>query len=210
MPKESDARHHSGEITLLLSDINNPNALRTVLGLAYRELHDIAVHYVRNERPGGSLQPTTLLHEACLRLIKKGAAFKNRRYFFAAAATAMRRVLVDGARRRGATKRGGDYLQVDFSEAERIGFEERGELLDFDAALTRLAAEQPRWSEIVELRVFGGCSTAEAASLLGIGASTARKRWTSAKRWLHAALRARGRTAAHGDRNTAPAPKPRL
>jgi RNA polymerase sigma factor (TIGR02999 family) len=170
-------------MTLLLAS-NNPEALRTVMRLAYDELHGIAVRHFRNETPGRTLQPTDILHEACLRLIQAGPVFKNRKLFFSAASKCMRRVLVDCARRRRANKREGRRRRVDISEAERIGFEQPKELLDFDLALTRLEAFKPRWSEVAELRVFGGLSTPEAASILGIGASTARRRWARARVWL--------------------------
>jgi RNA polymerase sigma factor (TIGR02999 family) len=151
---------------------------------AYPQLHDIAVHHFRIESPGRTLQPTALINEMCLRFFEEKAIFKNRRYFFRAASTAMRRVLVDRARGRRAKKRGGDWQRVDFGEAERIGFEQPTELLNFDAALKRLQTVQPRWGEVVELRVFGQLSTVEVASVLGIAQSTAGKHWTRAKAWL--------------------------
>jgi RNA polymerase sigma factor (TIGR02999 family) len=175
-------------MTLLLSS-SNPESLQTVLQLAYDELHGIAVRHFRNEPAGRTLQPTDILHEACLRFIRSGPVFKNRKLFFSAASKYMRRVLVESARRRGATKREGHRLRVDFSEAERIGFEQPKELLDFDLALGRLEAFNPRLSEVAQLRVFGGMSTPEAARVLGIGASTARRRWAQARVWLRHALK---------------------
>jgi RNA polymerase sigma factor (TIGR02999 family) len=191
MPNASkNALRTAGELTLLLSDVNNPEALWTVMRLAYNELHSIAGAHFRREFPGRTLQPTALLHEACLRLIEGGAVLQNRRHFFGAASKAMRRILVDSARRRRATKRGGQWRRVEFSEAERIGFEQQDDLLDFHAALTRLAAAKPLWSEVAELRVFGGWSTAEAAVILEIATSTARRRWALARRWLREDLTA--------------------
>ena len=178
----------AGEISLLLSDLSNPESLRQVLELAYPELHDVAVHHVRNESPGCTLQPTELVNAVVIGFIEAKTVFKNRRYFFGAVSEAMRRVLVDRARRVRAKKRGGHWQRVDFCEAERIGFEQPGELLDLHAALKRLEEVQPLWNEIAELRVFGGLSTAEAATVLGIGASTARKRWANAREWLRGAL----------------------
>jgi RNA polymerase sigma factor (TIGR02999 family) len=156
--------------------------------LAYAELHEMAVGQCRREPPGGTLQATALLHEACIRLIQAEMTFKNRRHFFGSASKAMRRTLVDGARRRHAHKRGGQWQRVDFAYAREVGFERPGELLDFDLALERLEAINPLWGEVTELRVFGGWSTCEVATILGIGASTARRHWTSAKCWLRAAL----------------------
>jgi RNA polymerase sigma factor (TIGR02999 family) len=156
--------------------------------LAYDELHRIAVGHFRHEPPGRTLQPTALVHEAFIRLIGEGAVFKNRRYFFAAASKAMRRILVDSARRRRARKRGGDLRRVDFNAAERVGFEQAGDLLDFHATLRRLGAAKPVWAEAAELRVFGGWSTKEVATILGIGESTARRRWAKAKNWIRDAI----------------------
>jgi RNA polymerase sigma factor (TIGR02999 family) len=186
-----------GEITLLLSGTKNPDALRTVMQLAYDELHSIAARHCYNEPPGRSLQPTALVSEACIRLIKDGAVFQNRRHFFGAASKAMRRAIVDSARRRRAKKRGGDWQRVDFAEAERIGFERPSELLDFDAALARLERLQPRLCEIAELRVFGELSTKEIATILDIGQSTARRRWAKAKKWLREAIANPGRLSCH-------------
>ena len=152
--------------------------------LAYAELHGIAVYQSRKEPNAHSLQPTDLLNEACARLLTGKTIYKNRRYFFGAASKAMARILVESARRRSTRKRGGNFRRVDFSEAERIGFQQPSELLDFHAALTRLAVHEPRWSEIAQLRVFGEFSTTEIANILGCGESTARRHWALARRWL--------------------------
>ena len=152
--------------------------------LAYSELHNIAVHHFRQELLVQSLQPTDILNEACVRLLTDGTMYKNRRYFFGAASQAMHRILVENARRRGARKRGGGFRRVDFSEAERIGFEQPSELLDFHTALRRLGKVNPRWAETAELRVFGEWSTPEVAVILGIGQSTARRRWQKAREWI--------------------------
>ncbi len=186
---KSKVRPSPGEITLLLTDLTNPESLKSVMRLAYSELHDIAVHHVRGEAPGRTWQPTELVNEICLRFIEKRAVFKNRRYFFVAASTAMRRILVSSARRRRAKKHGGGWRRVDFSEAERIGFEQPTDLLDFDAALKQLTAEKPLWAEAAELRIFGGWSSAETATILSVSASTVRRRWGKARARLHATLR---------------------
>ncbi len=180
----SKSKPNAGDITLLLSNTNDPESLRTVMRLAYKELHGIAVHHFREEPPGGTLQPTALIHEVFLRFFGGKAVFENRRHFFAAASRAMYRILVENARRRGAFKRGGHSIRVDFSEAERIGFEKSSELLDFHTALRRLEELKPLWAEIAELRVFGEWSNPEAAVILGIGKSTARRRWQKARAWL--------------------------
>lgn len=178
-----------GEITLLLSG-KDLASLKTVLQLAYPELREMAGHCIRKERPGNTCQPTALVNEICLGFITRHAVFKNRRYFFGAAARAMRRALIDGARKRTTLKRGRHWQRVDFSEAERIGFERPTDLLDFDAALKRLKNEEPLWAQATELRVFGGWSTAEIATILGISESTARRRWASASKWLRQVLQA--------------------
>lgn len=190
MPKslKNVGRSPSAEdITLLLSETENPESLWTVMQWAYAELHRIAVGRCRSEAPGHTLSATALLNEACVRLFQSGP-YKNRRHFFGAASKVMRRILTEGGRRRHALKRGGNLRRVDFSEAERIGFERPSDLLDFDVALTRLAAVKPLWSEVAELRVFGGWKTTEIATILGCGESTARSRWAKAKKWLASTL----------------------
>jgi len=186
----------AGEITLLLSDINSPESLRTLTRLVYSDLHHIAVHYSRREPPGHSLQPTALVHEAWIRLVNGHFSFENRRHFFGSAARTMRRIIVDSARRRAAQKRGGDRQRVDFKAAERVGFEQPAELLDLDVALSELARINPRWSEIVELRVFGGWSNKETATILRIGESTARRKWAQARGWLRKMIASRTRPPA--------------
>ena len=176
-----------GEITLLLSDTNNPESLKNVIQLAHGELHRIAAGLSR--KPAGhTWQPTALLNQACIRLIEADTAFKNHRHFFGAAAKAMRCVLIDEARKRHAKKRGGDWTRVEFTEAELIGFEKPKDVLDFDAALKRLEAAKPRLSEIAELRVFDELTLTEIATVLGIGESTARRRWAEARKQLASIL----------------------
>ncbi len=179
----------AGEITLVLSRVkNNPESLKILLRLAYGELHGMAVRELRTERAGHSVQPTALVNQVCLRFLEENSVFKNRRHFFGAVTKAMRRFLVDSSRRRRTGKRGGGWRRVDFQEAERIGFEQPTELLDFDDALTRLASVHPLLSEAAELRVFGGLTAVELGSVLGIGESTARRRWAMARQWLRGAL----------------------
>ena len=194
VPK-AQSRAHTGEMTLLLSKINDPKSLATVVRLASHELHAIAVHHFRSEVSGRTLQPTALVNEMWIRFIKRGKGFKNRHYFFKAASETMRHVLVEAARKRRALKRGGDLQRIDFSYAEQIGFEDSHELLDFDAALERLESLHPTWSEVAQLRVFGGLTTPEAAVVLDIGQSTARRRWALARRWLRVALDVRASRA---------------
>lgn len=174
-------RRVPGDLTLLLSDMKNPESLQRLMRLAYPDLHHVAEARFRKERPGHTWQPTALVNEACIRLIESGGPFHNRRHFFGAASRAMRRLLLDSARRRKAQKRGGHWQRVEFDPAEDIGFEQSSDLLDFNTALQLLERLQPRLSEVAELRVFGGWSFDEIAHILGIAESTARRRWTRAK-----------------------------
>lgn len=192
------SRSSPGEITLVLSNTKDPDSLRTVLRLVYDELHGIAVRHCRQESPGRTLQPTALLNEACIRLLESDTRFENRGHFFGAASKTMRRVLVDRARRRGAKRRGGNWRRVDFAEAEQIGFEQPSDLLDFNAALTRLEAAKPGLSQIVELRVFGGFTNNEVAVILGIGKSTARRKWSAATERLRSAIVSQSRDQPSG------------
>ena len=172
------------DITRLLSKPCSPESMRLVLEWAYPQLHDIAIHCCRDERPGRSLGPTILANETCVKFLESDQDFKNRAYFFTAAATMMRRYLIQAARTRSSQRRGGDWQRVDFKYAEQLGFEEPHELLDFDSALKRLEKVCPAWSQMAHLRVFGGLSTAGAAALLKIAESTARRRWAQARAWL--------------------------
>jgi RNA polymerase sigma factor (TIGR02999 family) len=180
------SKDSAGEITLLLSDLRKPESLRTVIGLAYGDFHKIAHGYIRNEPPACTLETTDLVHEACHRLLEADELprFENRSHFFCAGAQIMRWVLVDHARRRKAEKRGSGWRRVDFSVAERIGFDHPAELIDCDESLTRLQEFKPRWARIAELHIFGGFSNQEAGDVLGIAAATAKRDWTEAKRWL--------------------------
>lgn len=176
-------KRSAGPITVVLSKVEHPESLKTVMELAYEELHGIAVAE-RRKWIAHSLQPTELLSETYIRLLKNKKGFKNRRYFFASAAKAMRRILVDQARRSRAQMRWGHLDRVDFTYAQQIGFEEPAMLLEFHAALERLEKENSDWSDIVELRVFGGYSVAELAFILDCSESAVRVALANAKTWL--------------------------
>lgn len=157
----------------------------------YAELRKLAAHQMAQEAPGQTLQPTALVHEAWLRL---GAhvqpAWQNRAHFFAAAAEAMRRILVERARRRGAVKRGGGADCVSLDEIEIPTLAEDDErLLMVDEALEKLAASHPRKAELVKLRYFAGMTFEEAASVLGIAVPTAKEWWAYARAWLAVEMR---------------------
>jgi RNA polymerase sigma factor (TIGR02999 family) len=160
------------------------DALRAVLPRVYEELRRLAHNYMRQERPGHTLQSTALVHEAYLRLEKQGAAqFKNRSHFIAICAQLMRQILVEHARRRGAAKRDGGYsLTLEPS----MGFNCRSlNLVALDDSLAELAKLDPEQCRIVELRFFGGLSIDETAGVLGVSAATVKRHWTTARIWLH-------------------------
>jgi RNA polymerase sigma factor (TIGR02999 family) len=173
----------------LLSAIKHgdPHAAAQLLPLVYDELRKIAAQRLAQERPGQTLQPTALVHEAYLRLVGAGQAdqWDSRGHFFVAAAEAMRRILVESARRKRCRKRGGDRDRQDIDEVEIAIPETREDLLALDEALDRLAALAPVKAELVKLRYFAGCTIAEAARLLNISTTTAERYWTYARAWLH-------------------------
>ena len=139
------------------------------------------------ERPGQTLQPTALVHEAWLRLGEQG--FENRAHFFGAAAEAMRRILVDRARRRKCSKHGGGLEHLELEEMELAAPIDGDELLAVHEALDRLAEHDTRKAELVKLRYFAGLSFEESAALLGVSVPTAKRDWSYARAWLHQAIR---------------------
>ena len=162
-----------------------------LLPLVYEELRKLAAHKMASEPAGQTLQPTALLHEAWLRLgADAQPAWKNRAHFFAAAAEAMRRILVERARRRTALKRGVGADRVSLDEVELPMVEVDDErLLAVDEALEQFAAIEPRKAELVKLRYFTGMTFEEAASVLGIAVPTAKEWWAYGRAWLAVALR---------------------
>ena len=160
-------------------------ALDELMPLVYNELHRLAAGYMRGERTGHTLQTSALVNEAYLRLVGHDEIqWQNRAHFFAVAAHAMRRVLVDHARRRLSRKRGGGIIKVALDEALIVSAERAAELVALDEALARLAEVSPRKSELVELRFFGGLSVEEAAEILKVAPGTVMRDWTFAKAWL--------------------------
>jgi RNA polymerase sigma factor (TIGR02999 family) len=183
------------DVTQILSAIESGDAkaAEQLLPLVYDELRKLAAAQMAREKPGQTLQPTALVHEAWLRLVpdaKPQAAWKNRRHFFGAAAEAMRRVLVDKARRRESARHGGAMQRsgVDADDLPAGRPPEPLELLAVHEALDRLAAKSPRKAELVKLRYFLGCTIPEAAELLGVAPATAEEDWTFAKAWLRRQL----------------------
>lgn len=180
------------EVTRVLSAVTagEAQAADKLLPLVYDELRRVAAAQLARERPGQTLQATALVHEAYLRLVGGGAdSWENRRHFFAAAAEAMRRILVERARRKHRVRHGGSHRRVEF-EADEIPIEVPPvDLLALDEALDSLAAEDPQKAELVKLRFFAGLSEQEAAEVLGISRATAARHWAYARAWLFDRLR---------------------
>jgi RNA polymerase sigma factor (TIGR02999 family) len=177
------------DVTRLLNAIGQgePGAAGRLLALVYDELRRLAAQKMAHEQPGQTLQPTALVHEAYLRLVGN-QHFDNRGHFFAAAAEAMRRILVENARRKRRQKRGGDRERLDL-EPDRLAAPENDErLVALDEALTRLAAVEPAKAELVKLRAFAGLSLDAAAAVLGVSPATADRWWAYARAWLRAEI----------------------
>jgi RNA polymerase sigma factor (TIGR02999 family) len=179
------------DVTHILSAIEqgDPRAAEKLLPLVYAELRKLAAQKLAQERPGQTLDATALVHEAYLRLVDASAArqWNSRGHFFAAAAEAMRRILVDNARRKRRPKHGGDRRRLPLDET-LPGAGPHDDLLALDEALGRLAAEEPVKAELVKFRYFAGLSLAEAAAILDISPATAKRYWAVARAWLFAAL----------------------
>ena len=179
------------EVTQLLDAWSggDEDALAKLIPLVQPELHRLAHHYMSRERTGHTLQTTELLDEAYLRLVGDPKRnWQNRTHFVAAAAQVMRRIMVDNARERRARKRGGNAIKVSLDDAALVSEKRSEELLTLDEALERLAVYDPRKSQIVELRYFGGLTMEETATFLKISERTVRREWRTAKAWLYCAL----------------------
>ncbi|MBA3296785.1 MAG: sigma-70 family RNA polymerase sigma factor [Acidobacteria bacterium] len=160
-------------------------SLDSLLPLVYKELRRLAAGYIRREKPGQTLQPTALVHEAYLRLMKdRPDRWQNRAHFCAIAAHSMRQILIERARARGAVKRGGGGPRVTLDEALVAGEDRSIDLLALDEALERLAAMDPDQARLVELRFFGGLTVDETAEAMDISPATVKRHWTVAKAWL--------------------------
>lgn len=181
------------EVTRILSAIEqgDPSAAEQLLPLVYEELRRLAAEKMREERPGQTLQATALVHEAYIRLVdvEKAQHWDSRGHFFAAAAEAMRRILVDNARRKASSKRGGSLERHVFEEAKVTTPDHADELLALDEALTQLAEVDAVSAELVKLRFFAGLTTDQAAEALGMSPRSAYYAWTYARSWLHRRLR---------------------
>ena len=156
-----------------------------LLPVVYQELRRLAAGYIRREKPGQTLQPTALVHEAYLRLLKdRPGRWQNRAHFCAIAAHSMRQILIERARARGASKRGGARHRITLDEGLVAGGDRSVDLLALDEALERLAALDPEQARLVELRFFGGLTVEETAEAMDISPATVKRHWTVAKAWL--------------------------
>ena len=179
------------EITELLAEWRegNQSALDELYPLVYNELHRLARRYMSRERKGHTLQTTALINEAYVRLVdQKNVQWANRSHFFAISAQIMRRILIDHARRHAYAKRGGGAQQVSLEEAATITPDQGRELVRLDEALKSLAEMDPRRSQVVELRYFGGLNNEEIASVLHISENTVTRDWNMARAWLYQQL----------------------
>jgi RNA polymerase sigma factor (TIGR02999 family) len=176
------------DVTRILSAIEQgePHAAEELLPLVYDELRKLAAQRLAQEQPGQTLQATALVHEAYLRLVdvEKSQQWNSRGHFFAAAAEAMRRILVDSARRKQSEKRGGDRLRLDLDQHTVATSEHLDDVLDIDAALGTLAGADPQAAELVKLRYFAGLTIPQAAAALGISPRSADFLWAYARAWL--------------------------
>jgi RNA polymerase sigma factor (TIGR02999 family) len=175
-----------GVTQLLVAWGNGDQAARDeLMSVVYQELHRLAHHYMKRESPGHTLQTSALVNEAFLRLVdQRDVHWQNRAHFFGIAAQMMRRVLVDYARSSRYAKRGGGAHQMSLDEALIVSDERSAEVVALDDALEGLAEIDPRKSQIVELRFFGGFSIDETAEILGVSPGTVMRDWTLAKAWL--------------------------
>jgi RNA polymerase sigma factor (TIGR02999 family) len=191
------------DVTRILTAIEqgDPHAAEKLLPLVYRELRKLASQKLAREQPGQTLEPTALVHEAYLRLVageRRGVSpacadeaphWNSRGHFFAAAAEAMRRILIENARRKQAEKHGGHHQRVELAEAEIAAPSQPEAWLLLDDALACLAGEDPAAAELAKLRIFAGLSAEEAGEVLGTSRATAFRHWTYARAWLQARLR---------------------
>ena len=180
------------EVTRILSAVQkgDPAAARELLPLVYDELRKLAAQRLTQERPGQTLQATALVHEAYLRLVdaEQAQRWDGRGHFFAAAAEAMRRLLIDNARRRNSEKHGGGWQRVELLDAELAVDSTTDDLLAVDDAMSKLAAHDPLMARVVELRFFAGLTVPQAAEALNISLRTANRHWTYARAWLRREL----------------------
>ncbi|MEZ6122318.1 MAG: ECF-type sigma factor [Planctomycetaceae bacterium] len=185
------------DVTLILQQIESGDGnAGDLLTLVYEELRQMAARRMQVEPNGHSLQPTALVHEAYLRLLGDGnSTWQNRRHFFGAAAIAMQRILVENARRRSQTKRGGNLQRIDFADAQLVSevaandAREAVDLIALNTALTEFESADPQKAELVRLRFFAGLSEEEACQTLNISRATASRWWAYSRAWLFSKMK---------------------
>ena len=182
------------DVTVMLREIaaGDPTVAEQLLPIVYHELRSLARAHLAGERAGHTLEPTALVHEAYLRLVRPDAAsephFNGRQHFFATAATAMRRILVDHAREKKALKRGGAGRRVDLSDSDAVAGEPDLDVVGLDEALKQLEAVDPRRARVVTFRFFGGLTVEETAAALEVSPATVKNDWAFARVWLLRAM----------------------
>lgn len=175
------------DVTRLLREVNagDSRAVESLVALVYGELRRMAGALMRGRSRSHTLQPTALVHEAYLRLVQGSPRWESKAHFFGAAARAMRQVLVAHARSKGARKRAGDAMRVTFHDLDIRSAEPQLDVRALDQALTALAGVDERFSRVMELRYFAGCSLQEIAELTGTSVATVKRDWTYARAWLY-------------------------
>jgi RNA polymerase sigma factor (TIGR02999 family) len=176
------------EVTRILMAVEqgDARALDRLLPAVYRELRQLAAQKLSHEKPGQTLQATALVHEAYLRLVGvEGLAWKSKTHFFATAAEAMRRILIENARRKHRLKRGGQRQRIEIEDGEMSIEGPSHDLIAVDEALTKLAQTDKEKAELVKLRYFAGLTVEQAAEVLGISPTTAKREWAYARAWLY-------------------------
>jgi RNA polymerase sigma-70 factor, ECF subfamily len=188
----SEDEMNKEDVTTLLREVGSGDdeALEALVRIVYRELRRVAGGLMRSERNEKTLQPTALVHEAYLRLFQEGASWENRAHFFGAASRAMRRILVEQARKRRAAKRGGGARPVTFEDLQVAAEDPQIDLIALDEALEALGHEDPRLARIVELRYFAGLSIEGTAKVLSVSVATVKRDWAYARAWLYDRLSA--------------------
>jgi len=183
------------EVTRILQELRSGDSRATdrLLAAVYDELRRLAARKLARERPGHTLQATELVHEAYLRLLGGEQQWENSIHFFAAAAEAMRRILVESARRRARLKHGGGRQRCELTEADAITMPDSTDLIALDEALERLARLDPTKAELVKLRYFAGLTVEQAGRMLGISRATADRYWAFARAWLYCEMNRDGR-----------------
>ncbi len=180
------------DVTQILSQIEqgDPSAAEHLLPLVYEELRKLAAAKMAQENPGQTLQATALVHDAYVRLVDvdKAQHWDSRGHFFAAAAEAMRRILVESARRKRSLKSGGEFERIDVPDIAQNANDDQIDLIALDEALTTLEAQHPEHAEIIKLRFFAGLSLEETAAALGMSRATTQRKWTYARAWLFGRL----------------------